>query len=526
MKQVIRQAWSFHRVLTAATLVSIALVLPPLFGMMFDPKIITGVNAWIKPLKFAMSSAIYAASFLWLLTFVQGRPRLVGALGNVTGVVLVLEVALIAMQVARGTTSHFNASTPFDAAVFSVMGGAITVLALMCLTLAILLLRQRMPDRVFGAGVRFGVFASLLGMTVAFFMTSPTPEQLEAIRGGAEITAVGAHSVGVADGGPGLPFVGWSLEGGDLRVPHFVGIHGVQALALLGWLLALPTARRRWHETQRIALVRIGGAAYIGWVGLLTWQALRGQSVLAPDGQTVIAYAALLGSTLAGAWLVTARRSDSRARVPTRNDSDSSKGKAGERTQQRTILLIAFVLVVVLPVGAANGAVHLVRLPDLGLELDELCANRRPVVAEQSQRFVLHLLPPAIGAVVSGDALRREPGVALPPVVIVGEVDEPVAHEWPDVAADGRGIRPNGVSEVAKRHAPSHSERGENRPLGAADARLPERVVVRGRQSAAGSAHASPDAADRRHDVDVEILKHNLYMHLSLGNARTHNLRT
>ena len=34
-------------------------------------------------------------------------------------------MALITMQVVRGTTSHFNQSTPFDAMVFRIMGGVI-----------------------------------------------------------------------------------------------------------------------------------------------------------------------------------------------------------------------------------------------------------------------------------------------------------------------------------------------------------------------------------------------------------------
>jgi hypothetical protein len=467
MSSAIRKAWSVHRWLTAATLVSIALVVPPLLGMWLDPKVITGVNAWIKPLKFAMAAAIYGASFLWLLGFVHDRPRLVRLLGTVTGAALVLEVVLITMQVVRGTTSHFNAATPFDAAVFSVMGGAITILALMNLTLGIVLLLQRMPDRVFAAGLRYAVFASFLGMMVAFLMTSPTPAQLEAMKAGAGVAAIGAHSVGVPDGGPGLPFFGWSLEGGDLRVPHFIGIHGMQALALLGWFLILPAAKRRWSEAQRRTLVRIGGATYIGWLGLLTWQALRGQSVATPDEATAVAYAVLLGGALFAVWLTLRARS---------NRGGSTQG---------------------------------------GLELDELLLQRGPVIAQQTQRLVLHALPISVGAVVRSDAGRRETSVPLASIAGFAEVDQSIAHERPDVTADGRGIGPDGVREVAEGDAARDAKHGEDGPLRAPDARHSERVVVSGGDRATRPTHARPDAPHRFPDVDLEQLRHPLHIQVN-----------
>jgi hypothetical protein len=305
MRSIIRQAWQFNRLLTFSVIAFVLLIPLPFIGMALDPKVITGVNGWIKPLKFLLSAAIYSATFLWLLTYVKGRRRWVQFVANVTAVVLLIEIALIVLQVIRGASSHFNVATGFDAAVYSIMGTAITILAVMNLVLAILLLIQRMDDRGFAWSLRLGVLASFVGITVAFFMTAgPTPEQLAAMEAGAPMTTIGAHSVGVADGGPGLPFVGWSTAGGDLRVPHFVGLHGMQVIPLLGWWLSRPAQRRRYREGQRLAFVWIGGLSYIGFTLLLTWQALRGQSVIAPDGPTLAGFGILVGAAFVAALAV------------------------------------------------------------------------------------------------------------------------------------------------------------------------------------------------------------------------------
>jgi hypothetical protein len=77
----------------------------------------------------------------------------------------------------------------------------------------------------------------------------------------------------------------------------------MQVLPLLALALTMPALRRRMRPAQRTAVVVIGGVAYLGWVLLLTWQALRGQPFLAPDLATLTAYALLLGST-AGALTI------------------------------------------------------------------------------------------------------------------------------------------------------------------------------------------------------------------------------
>lgn len=294
-----QRAWSFSPLLALSVVANLALIPIFIVAAAADPRLITGAPAWIKPLKFAISITIFSATFIWLLTFVQGHTRLVKLAAGITGLGLLVEIALIAMQVVRGTSSHFNVSTPFDSAVFSIMGGSIVAVSLATLALAVLLIRQRLPDEVFAWSLRLGLLVTFAGMMVAFLMTSPTAAQLEAAQSGAGMARAGAHSVGVEDGGPGLPILGWSTEGGDLRVPHFFGLHAMQVVPLAGALLAMNWTRRRLGARQRMVLVWTAGLGYLGLVGLLTWQALRGQSVVAPDALTLAALAGLAGAVAA-----------------------------------------------------------------------------------------------------------------------------------------------------------------------------------------------------------------------------------
>jgi hypothetical protein len=295
----LRRAWAFNPLLTLAGLLHLLLIPLLLLAWAVDPKTILGMPGWIKPLKFAISGGIYCLTFVWLLTYVQGWPRLVKFAANATGFALIVETALITMQVVRGTTSHFNNSTAFDSTVFSTMGAFIVLVAVFNLLIAIRLLLQKMPDQVFAWALRLGVLISFVGMAEAGFMVGgPTPAQMATMQAGGPVIAIGAHSVGVEDGGPGLPFVGWSTKGGDLRAPHFFGLHGMQVLPLIGWLLTQRRARRMFSTQQRLGLVWTAGLGYLGLVGILTWQALRAQSIIAPDAATWTAFSVLAGSIL------------------------------------------------------------------------------------------------------------------------------------------------------------------------------------------------------------------------------------
>ena len=117
------------------------------------------------------------------------------------------------------------------------------------------------------------------------------------------MTVAGAHTVGAPDGGPGLPGTGWSREAGDLRIAHFLGLHALQILPLA----ALFFARRGWQDARRVRMVWAVSASHVSLFALLLWQALRGQSVTAPDATTITALAAWVVLTVSAIWLARSR---------------------------------------------------------------------------------------------------------------------------------------------------------------------------------------------------------------------------
>src|SRR5580704_4109729 len=314
LRHLLQRAIAANRPLTIMGGTMLVTFLATLVGIFVDHRDITGAPAWLKPAKFAISVSVYCFTFVWLLGFVEGHRRLVRLVANVTVASLIAEMMVILTQAARGTTSHFNQTTPLNTALWFTMGAFIVLVWMMNLVLAIMLLRQPMPDRAFAWSLRLGLLISAIGMATAFLMVAPTPEQTAANAGRHGPHMVGAHSVGVRDGGHGLPVFGWSTAGGDLRAAHFVGLHALQVLPLLGWLLT----RRKGVlallvGSDRLALVWSAGVTYLGLVLMLTWQALRGQSVVHPDTKTVAA-AGSLAAGFAISVLITVLRAVNRNR--------------------------------------------------------------------------------------------------------------------------------------------------------------------------------------------------------------------
>ena len=304
----------WHRPLLWLAAAMALLAVVALVARFVDPREITGANAWDKPLKFALSTLIYAVTWSWLIGQLERGRRIARLAGTGMVVLLVVEIVIIAGAAVLGTTSHFNVSTPLHAAMWTVMAVSISAVWVASLVAAAQLFRNPLGDRARTLAIRSGAILALVGLALGFLMTGPTAGQLADYRG-----IAGAHTVGIADGGPGLPVLGWSTVAGDLRIPHFVGMHALQAIPLA--LIALELLSRRIPALRsaglRYALVWIGTGTYVAVLALVTAQALGGQSIVRPDATTMIAGVGIAVAAVAAALaavILTGRRAGPTAR--------------------------------------------------------------------------------------------------------------------------------------------------------------------------------------------------------------------
>jgi len=296
------RGWHRPSALAAATLGVVAVLC--VAALIVDQRTLAGAPIWAKPFKFAVSGALYFATWSWLVSLLPRFRRTASWLTNFLVLIFAAEYVLLVFQAARGRASHFNNSTPQDALIYNVMGKMIMGLWVATLVLTVLVMFTKLEDRASFWAVRTGAVLSLVGISLGILMTNPTAQQLAQWQTGGKPDMVGAHTVGLADGGPGLPILGWSTVAGDLRIPHFVGMHALQLLPLLALALAAlaPRLARLRDDVVRARLVLVGAAGYAGLIALVTWQALRAQSIVHPDAVTLGAFALLVAAVGLGSW--------------------------------------------------------------------------------------------------------------------------------------------------------------------------------------------------------------------------------
>ena len=276
----------------AVICVVVAVALLPLW--ILDSRQLLGVSVWEKPIKFYISVAIFSFTYSWLSSFLTRGGRWVKLTGLVIAISLAVEIVIILAMASLGETSHFNVSTPTAIAIWSIMATFISIVLFSTIFISLMIMLQKQQEFNLKLALALGSINTAVGMGLAYLMTWPTAAQLANYQG-----IAGAHAVGVSDGGPGLPFLGWSTVAGDLRVGHFFGLHSIQVAAiLLAISLMLPLA-------FRMPLIVVGNITWLGFVGLVTWQSLRAEPFASPSETTLVGYAVLLSvAALSFAFLV------------------------------------------------------------------------------------------------------------------------------------------------------------------------------------------------------------------------------
>ncbi|MEN9629332.1 MAG: hypothetical protein RJA10_2559 [Pseudomonadota bacterium] len=244
LRPIWHRMWQAEPRLMAFALLMLAAALPATAGLGLDDRLFRGVNVWVKPIKFMLASALLALTTAWFATHLQAaalRGRALRALSWTLIVSAGFEVLYITLQAALGQASHYNVGDAFHGLMYSLMGLFAMTLTATQPWLAWLLWRHGQPG--LPPAYRLSV---LLGLVLTFVLGAGAAIPLAQLQPPA---------------GAGWPLVGWHLQGGDLRIAHFIGIHAGQVLPLLGAVLAARSARP--------------GPAVAGvWLGTAAWTAL------------------------------------------------------------------------------------------------------------------------------------------------------------------------------------------------------------------------------------------------------------
>ncbi len=184
-----------------------------------------GVNAWYKPFKFAFSTLTFSWAMAWYCYYL---PDFNIRLFNWSIIILLgFEIVYIAIQASKGQLSHFNISTSFYSALYSLMAIAASLVTIYTAYVGYLFFKHSFLELpiYYVWAIRLGIVIFVLFAFQGFAMGSRLN-----------------HSVGALNDNSNWFIVGWSTTVGDLRVAHFIGMHALQVLPLLAYYLLKNTS--------------------------------------------------------------------------------------------------------------------------------------------------------------------------------------------------------------------------------------------------------------------------------------------
>ncbi len=272
---------------------------------------VSGPVSLRKPAAFAETGWLIA----WSVALILPRLRTRAWQRHVIGAAVVLfsvgETAIIGFQAWRGVPSHYNFSTPLDAALMrGGAGGTAGIFLIGVIVLLIAALRSRDAAASVRLGVGAAVVVLLVGCVIGFVMISNNSGVYQGSVGAGFARRTAAYlGPDAATVGAQYALLRPATHGGDLVLPHIIGIHGLVLLAVPAVLLT----RTAMPRIRQLAVIALAVTSVALAMTILLVQALRqlplGQLNAAAVAALALCVVALLGAyAYVVATLASARR--------------------------------------------------------------------------------------------------------------------------------------------------------------------------------------------------------------------------
>lgn len=253
-------------ILARTTLIVFGLIPLLLLAGVVDDRTMNGINIWKKPLKFNLSIVLYLGTLTWFAGWIN---RSLMRSTSYRVYVYILCVTLLFMlpwlygAALVGEPAHYNREHPILAPMYSIMGIVSVLFTTGAIVFAVLIASNK--NSPLTAYFKFAVVCSLV---ITFVFT--------VIMAG-ELASMDSHWIGgTASDKHGLWLLGWSRDGGDLRVAHFFSLHAMHFIPLAA-LVKLPKPFVLWPRSSAAGLSLL----YCGLLFHVYFQAKSGTPFLA-----------------------------------------------------------------------------------------------------------------------------------------------------------------------------------------------------------------------------------------------------
>lgn len=222
--------WYWREPMLARTTLFVLALIPLLMvAGGIDDRTINGINIWTKPLKFNFSIVMYLGTLTWFAGWINSSVMTRTSYRIYAGILcgtLLFMLPWLYGAALIGEPAHFNREHPILAPMYAMMGVVSVLFTTGAIVFAVLIAVNRSsPLTVY---FRYAVVASL---TISFIFT--------VVMAG-ELASMDSHWIGgTASDKNGLWLLGWSRDGGDLRVAHFFSLHAMHFIPLVA-LISLP----------------------------------------------------------------------------------------------------------------------------------------------------------------------------------------------------------------------------------------------------------------------------------------------